>query len=110
MTKVTRTHPSVRNPDAYSKVYFQNAGIIAASDKGVRYYQHIHRATVIINTDGSYSVSIVNEEDGLTTIHQLSFVYDIGWDKKNKTEYELKFVDENDIPEENNDQVIRFRK
>ena len=110
MTKVTRTHPSVRNPDAYSKVYFQNYGIIAVDAKGVRYYQNIHRATVIINTDGSYSVSIVNEENEITTIHHLSFVYDIGWQDGNKTEYELKFVDENDIPEEKNDQVIRFRK
>ena len=110
MTKVTRTHPSVRNPDAYSKVYFQNAGILAVKSRGVTYYKEVRRATVIINTDGSYSVSIVNEEDGLTTIHQLGFVYDIGWQEDNKTEYELKFVDENDIPEEKNDQVIRFRK
>lgn len=98
MTKVTRTHPSVRNPDVYSKVYFQNAGILAVKSRRVTsYYKDVRRATVIINTDGSYSVSIVNEEDGLITIHQLSFVYDIGWDKKNKTDYELKFVDENDI-------------
>ena len=110
MTKVTRTHPSVRNPDAYSKVYFQNTGILAVKSRGVAYYKDVRRATVIIKTDGSYSVSIVNEECGLTTIHQLGFVYDIGWQDGNKTEYELKFVDENDIPEEKNDQVIRFRK
>lgn len=97
MTKVTRTHPSVRNPDAYSKVYFQNAGILAAKSKRFTYYKDVRRATVIINTDGSYSVSIVNEQDGLTTIHQLDFVYDIGWQDGNKTEYELKFVDEYDI-------------
>lgn len=110
MTKVTRTHPSVRNRDAYDKVYFQNAGILSVKSREVKYYKDVRRATVIINTDGSYSVSIVNEEDGLTTIHQLSFVYDIGWQDSNKTEYELKFVDERDIPEEKNDKVIRFRK
>lgn len=101
MTKVTRTHPSVRNPDAYSKVYFQNAGILAVKSRGVTYYKEVRRATVIINADGSYSISIVNEENEITTIHHLSFVYDIGWQDGNKTEYELKFVDENDTSRSN---------